>query len=278
MTFLQIERMMRSVLFLALILAGLLSWTLRPAGIPPGDQLRSAASVAGFLILMAACAGIAAMATVQFWKALFRPRAAFHAAELDSYFGEHTYQVLGLAAPTRPETGSTVAPALAKRSAYLLDNPTEIVMGQVRSAADYILLRPAGFEAALTRLAGSAGKAAVKEYLAALKPQESETSESKMAGQDSAKDSVRSDDALEAVRFFVEQRLNLAHVSMRERWRHRVRIVAVVVAGLTGLLAVLIARPQEMVAISVICAAAVWGGFFSWLARDLVALVERGRT
>ena len=184
---------------LAVIVAGLLLWLFRPASMPPEVQLRSAASVAGFLLLMAA-AGVAAMATVQFWKVLFLPRAAFHATELESLFGKRTVdQVLGLAASTDGLSPSDHKPMGLN---HLLDNPTEVVMGQLRSAADYIMLRPGVFVDALFRLAGDAGKPAVERYLA--QHQQSNMSQA---------DSVRNtDDALVEVRFFVEQRLNLEPV------------------------------------------------------------------
>ena len=105
-------------------------------------------------------------------------------------------------------------------------------MGQLRSTADYILLRPRGFEEALSLLAGTAGKSAVGRYLA-------EESAPAIAQSNSTTTSVsRSNEALVEARFFVEQHLNLIHVRLKERWRRRVRVVAVVVAGLAGLLIV----------------------------------------
>lgn len=259
-------RRLVSLMPLVVIVLGLLFWLFRPAGIPPVAQLRSAASVAGFLLLIAAAAGIAAMAMVQFWKLLFLPRSAFHAIELRSLFGETMVQVLGLAAPAPHPAWPRTPDALH----YLLDNPTEVVMGQLRSAADFILLRPEGFESALFRLAGDAGKRAVEKYLEQWREATDESSHDSSTG--------RLNDALIDVRFFVEQRLNVVHVNLKERWRRRVRIVAVVVAGSAGLLTVMLSELGPMAKISAVFAAAIWGGFFSWLARDLVALVERRRT
>jgi len=114
---------------LVVIVAGLLLWLFRPAGIPPAAQLRDAASVAGFLLLIAAGAGVAAMATVQFWKVLFLPRASFHAIELKSLFRGSTVQVLGLAAPTLKDPDLARSDADLARSrtpkalSHLLDNP-----------------------------------------------------------------------------------------------------------------------------------------------------------
>ncbi len=232
-------------------------WGHELKGLPSVAQLLEAASVAGYLLLIAAGAGVAAMATVQVWKALFLPRAAFHAGELELLFGETLSQVFGLATPTpddtkyKPESGQSRKP---KSLEHLLDNPTEIVMGQIRSAADYIMLRPKGFEEALRRLAGDAGEVAVEAYL----------SPSKREQQNVPLDStVRSNDSLTEVRFFVEQHLNLIHVQLRERWRRRIRAVAVAVAGSTGLLTVTLARLGPMATVSAIFAAAIWGGFFS---------------
>jgi len=267
---------------LVLIVILLSFWLLQPAAIPPAEQLRDAASIAAFLLLIAASAGVAAMITVQFWKVLFLPRAAFHATELQSLFGTSMVQVLGLAPPTAsciegtspPRTSlgksraSHSSPGQPKMLRHLLDNPTEVVMGQLRSAADYIILRPTGFEDALRLLAGNAGCSAVDEYLKQLGLPRADTSDS----------SSHLNDVVVQVRFFVEQNLNLVHLRLKERWRRRVRLVAVVVAGSTGLLTVALSNLGPTAKVSTIVAASVWGGGFSWLARDLMALAERRRS
>jgi len=131
--------------------------------------------------------------------------------------------------------------------------------------ADYILLRPHGFEESLYRLAGDAAKPWVRVYL-----------EQRQTDREIIDN--RTNDSLVAVRFFVEQHLNLVQVRLREGWRRRVRIVAVTLAGSAGLLAALISNLEWPAKVSAVFAAVVWGGFFSWFARDLVALVERRRT
>jgi len=257
----QLGRSAISLTALVVIVGGLLLWLFRPARGTPAVQFHDAASVAGFLLLIAAGAGVAAMATVQFWKVLFLPRSIFHAAALRSIFGKSVMQVLGVGAPgysDRPQ----------RDLKYFLDNPTEVVMGQLRSAADYVMLRPNGFEEALFRLAGDAGRHSVKDYL---------DQSSGESGTNSQTDDAHTDDALVAVRFFVEQHLNLVHINLKERWRRRVRIIAVVVAGSAGLLIVMLSSLGPLAKVSAIFATVVWGGFFSWLARDIVMLVEHRR-
>ena len=226
------------------------------------------------------------MATVQFWKVLFMPRSIFHAAELQSLFGESLVGMLGLSAPAvnlpdsfpvlslpgsslegaaTESTAHPPVPVSSKGVDYLLDSPTETVMRQIRSVADYIVLRPSGFEDSLYRLAGDAAKPWVQEYLQQRK-------------MDQVISQNRTNDLLVAVRFFVEQNLNLVQIRLREGWRRRVRIVAVAVAGSAGLLITLLANLEWQAKVSAVFAAVVWGGFFSWFARDLVALVERRRT
>jgi hypothetical protein len=199
---------------LGIIVTGLLYWLFRPTEIPTTAQLSGAVSVAGSLLLIAAAAGVASMATVQFWKVLFQPRSAFNAMRLQSYFGENAAQILGVAAPELVYRRSLMRNhSLPKAVDELLDNPTEVVMGQIRSAADYIMLRPQEFKDKdlLFRLAGRAGHDAVGMYL-----------------------TRGSDDDLVAVRYFVEQRLNLLHSTLKDSWRRRVRVLAVFVAGLMG--------------------------------------------
>jgi hypothetical protein len=199
---------------LGIIVTGLLYWLFRPTEIPTTAQLSGAVSVAGSLLLIAAAAGVASMATVQFWKVLFQPRSAFNAMRLQSYFGENAAQILGVAAPELVYRRSLMRNhSLPKAVDELLDNPTEVVMGQIRSAADYIMLRPQEFKDKdlLVRLAGRAGHDAVGMYL-----------------------TRGSDDDLVAVRYFVEQRLNLLHSTLKDSWRRRVRVLALFVAALMG--------------------------------------------
>lgn len=278
--------------------AALLFWLLRPVDAAPEHQLREAASVSGFLLLISLSAGIAAMATVQFWKVLFRPRAAFHSAALSVRFGDHVGQVLGLEGPSafdvpvaaspttpmssarRPPTVVTGSVSSETRYRDLLDNPTELVMGQIRSAADYILLRPTGYEGALRRLVGVAGREAVEAYLGAIRAPKMGAGLPHAATYSRADQSADTvvDDALVALRFFVEQHLNLVHIELSEGWRRRVRSVAVAVASSTGLLTIVLSEVGAMVKVSALLAAAIWGGFFSWLARDIAAWVERRRS
>jgi hypothetical protein len=253
-------QVLAAVLLISAIVTGI-KWFLRPAEAPAVAQLGGAASVAGYLLVIAVGAGIAAMATVQFWKVVFRPRGAFHRQQLEREFRGSLAQVLGVGAPQGPPR-SPEGPFDGRPTVdpidELLENPTEVVMGQLRSAADYILVRPEGFESTLEMLAGSAGKEAVRRYL-------------------EPHPVMESDEALIAVRFFVEQRLNLLHVALKERWRRYVRLAAVIVAGSTGLIVISLSPLGPGPKLVAIGAALMWGGFFAWFARDLVALVERRR-
>jgi hypothetical protein len=239
----------------------------RSESMPTSQQLRSTAEAAGYLLLVAACSGVAAMASVQFWKLLFRPRSAFHARALEDAFGKQVDQVLGVAPPDLTDKAPSVTQPDRGR---LLDNPTEVVLGQVRSSADYLLLNPKGFENAIRKLAGPAGGAAVDSYLDAVKNQAaSKEPEIKLA--------AAVNDALVALRFYVDQHLNVVHSTIRERWRLRVRTIGAVVAATSGGLVAVLVGLGPLVSLSVVGTAAIWGGFFSWFARDLVSLVERGR-
>ena len=247
-------------------------WLVHEGNTPRADQIGSAAAFAGRLVLLAVFVGVAAMASVQFWKAVFHPRGAFHAAQLDKLFGDDTDRILGVEAPKSVrESRAEIHPGLVRRR-YLLDNPTEVVMGQIRSTADYILLRPEGFDSAIAKLAGPAGAGAAASYAAARAAH--------AANDDSEKKATTAgpvNDALVALRFYVEQHLNVVHTMLRERWRHRVRIAGAAVAGFIGLIAISLVKLDAVSTMSVFVAATIWGGFFSWLARDLVSVVERAR-
>lgn len=233
-----------------------LIWFLRsPEGVSRPETLAQSARVVADLVLLAAVAGVGSMATVQFWKLLFRPRAAFHRAQIQLAFGEHTDDLLRLAGPGF--TGSS-------RAVYtdLLNSPSEILMGQLGSAAEYAMLNPQEYPDLLSQLAGSSGESAVKHLL-------------EMSGPDADEDKVS--ETLYPVRYFVEQNLDLLLVSLRDRWQRRIRFLAVWVALAIGVIAILLADAGPLVKTATVGAAAVWGGFFAWFARDLVALVERHR-
>jgi len=245
---------------LATVATGLFAWLIQPSR-PPVAELRDAASIAGFLMALAAASGVAAMATVQFWKIAFHARYAFHHAQLQRIFGSSLGEALGF---ERPSGKGNSVPYRHQSVSLLefLDNPTEVVMGQLRSVAEYVMLRPEGYEGTLYLFAGPAGKDAVYHLLSIDRHLENHR-----------------DDAAVAVRFFVEQHLNLIHAKLKARWRRQVRLMAVLVSFGVGLLAVrLSGNLGPLAQISVAVAAAVWGGFFSWLARDLVARLERPGT
>jgi hypothetical protein len=266
-----------SLLLLTIVVALLLLWLLQPAKTPPPEQLRDTAAAAGYLLSLAACSGVAAMVTVQFWKVLFRPRRGFHLQHLYQAFGRSTPVILGLTGARPPSVPQRSSKRVPLEMDDILDSPTEILMGHVRSAADYIMLRPQGFGRTLYRIAGVQGKAAVREYLKALEKESSWPGDQGEYEDDLGVRATRINDALVPVRFFVEQRLNLLHVTLRDRWSRRVRALAAVVAGGTGLLAIGLGELGPLAKISAIAAAAVWGGSFAWLARDVVSLVERRR-
>jgi hypothetical protein len=269
-------RQMVGYYVLALIPLGFAWYVLKASPeVPTEIQLRGASSIAVSLLVLAVCTGIAAMATVQVWKLALKPRAAFHATQLEFQFADQLGPILGLARPPVPASESLSAEPRAQRSRFegLLDNPTELVMGQVRSAAEYIMIRPNGYEKALSKLAGSTGEDAVRAYLAKVVGTASDSSPSK----DFDAQAMGISEALVPVRFFIEQRLNLLHVTLKERWNRQVRMAALAVAGAFGFLAAVLADLGPGEQFAVVFAAAVWGGFFAWFVRDMAALVERRR-
>jgi hypothetical protein len=85
----------------------------------------------------------------------------------------------------------------------------------------------------------------------------------------------------------VELRLELAHlirggldqlqVSIGERWRHYARATAAWLSGALALIMSYVVHLSPGVRTVSVLSALILGGFFSWLARDLVAVVERIR-
>lgn len=246
---------------IALSAAGILYWLLRPGTAPPAEQFKSTAQLAGFLLLIAIGNGIASMATVQFWKVVFRPRSRFHLLELQAHFPDSLRKMLGAepySGPPPPFADDYFRYEFGYFS-DLLNSPTEVVMGQLRASADHILLHPEGNDFAIFELTGTDSKFQ-NRYRKAIHGNEPDDHE-----------------YLATIRFMADQRLNLLHVRMRDRWRRRVRIVSAMVSGLFGLCAMFLTNLQPITQLSIVFASVVWGGFFAWLARDFVALVEYRR-
>ena len=71
--------------------------------------------------------------------------------------------------------------------------------------------------------------------------------------------------------------VDMMQISLGQRWQRGVRLAAIYVSGLLGVTAAVLVHGSVLAQVLLGAAALVLGGFFSWLTRDLVAIVERVR-
>lgn len=256
--------------FLTAIVAALVAWVIWQPEIPKATQLAEATRVATNLVLLAMLTGVGGMATVQFWKVLFRARGAFHRRELERYFGDDAAHLLDeLGEDATSKDGTLFRPDLNE----VLDSPTEILLAQISALAEHLMLHPLQVDSVLhrdpypllKRLAGPSGWRAVDNYKSQLSQKQTAESEEAV-------------DVLSVLRYLVERNLDVLLITFRNKWRRRVRMLAVVVTAAIGALAMAVADVGPVIEVFGIFSAGLIGGFFSWLARDIAALTERRRS
>jgi hypothetical protein len=147
----------------------------------------------------------------------------------------------------------------------LLDASAEHVMAQVSQVSQFVMVRPRNHVGLLREFAGPSGSDAVTAYALAVMLQEDENLSDAAAN-------LAFD-----VRHYVEQSLNTLLLNMRSTWRARVRRGAALVAAIVGLVALVFVNVHPVVKVSTIVASGVIGGSVAWLARDVVAVVEKWR-
>jgi hypothetical protein len=167
---------------------------------------------------------------------------------------------------------------LSKREfARVFDLPTEQLCAQISIAADLALTRPNEFAELLLALTGPAGL----KHIDVLAPPSAVESD----GQIIRKPGARDDDeqpgeahlAYPAVAQGVRAGVDLLQISLGQRWRRGIQWSAVVLSGGLGVVGAFLLREPVTAQVLLGVAALFLGGFFAWLARDLVAIVERAR-
>jgi hypothetical protein len=203
-------------------------------------------TMAGQMIAVAAVAGVASMAVVQVVKSLFGLRGLYQQRQVKRWIegrpgGRRGYQQF-LDVLTPADAGDEER---SERS-YLFDLPIEQLCAQVSGAADLALESPNGeYVDFLNSLAGKS--------LTDARGNQIQSSHSIRAG------------------------IDQLQVSVGHRWRAYIRATAVWLSGLIGI-AIVVASPSPAHQRGLdILAAVLVGGFISWFARDITAVVERLR-
>ncbi len=299
------------VVVLALVLLFMTVIDVSPAtgfGIPsataPGtaDLLWSA-------LRIAFATGVLAAALVEVFKRLTGVRGVFHLFELREYLREGVMRTDGGAekspgAATSPSGGSNGPPDDAVKEAnfreawtqlergfgevwltrevkqsehqrlkgyprrdarYFFDLPLEQLMGQIGGAVETAVTKPASNRQLLECFAGQ-GAAAELGYIVS----NAQTPEAPQVDAQYVRNQA-------IVSERVQRGLDALQVIVGHRWRWFIRAVAGAVCALLGVVAVEMTGTTGFTAIFIWAMCAVPGTFFSWLSRDLTAVVERFR-
>ncbi len=244
------ERLLPSLVSISatILFASVFVWFFENPESLPVDQLRSASTGAWNLLGLSLVAGVASMAAVEVRKRLGRTRGRFHRHELLSRFDRKFLPLLGF----HEDRGLTMR----------LDIPLEQVVALLSAAAEQAVLSPDEFKEYLCQLGGPKALSAAKK-IAELR---------KLKGSD---DALGEEHA--SLRQAIEQGLDSLQIELASRWRYRLRLEAALVAGGIGLGSLLLAQTGPEVKIAVLFTTFVWGGFFAWLTRDVVAGIEKWR-
>jgi len=229
---------------LVLAFVASLAWLAHQPELSVLEQLEMASGVAIGLFVLSFAAGVASMAIVQVWKNIGRSRGSFHMERL---------------AKLTPILCDSVS---LERDTASFDFPLEQLMAQLATEVEQALLNPLKSEELLTQLGGKSAEIALRD-LKKLPRNES--------------DNPEYIEAFTLLRQAAEQGLDNLQNTIGNHWRFRVRLVAMIVAGLIGLAVLLLSDTGLAVKMAVATTTVVWGGFFSWLARDVAAGIERWR-
>jgi len=221
-------------------------------------QLRSGrlnappSTLAGQVIAVSAVAGVASMATVQVVKSLSGLRGLYQQRQVKAWLERRPGGAKGysqfLKALTPADTGGKKPSDLR----YLFNLPIEQLCAQVSSAADLALESPPEhFDQFLRSIAGSSAPPRTSPWV---------------PGGDQIQFSHN-------IRTGIDQ----LQVSVGHRWRTYIRATAVWLSGLIGVAIVEASHPPARERGLGILASVLVGGFLSWFARDVAAVVERLR-
>ena len=244
-----VTRVVLAVVFVLVFIAAL-AWLANQPELSVLEQLESASRIAIGLLVLSFAVGVGGMAVVQVWKNIGRARGSFHMERLEKLASELCDNVS------------------VERDTASFDFPLEQLMAQLATEVEQALLHPLKSESLLTQVGGESAKAALSILKKLQENKDNNTSH------DNNPDYI---EALTLLRQAAEQGLDNLQNTIGNEWRFRVRLLAMIVAGLIGIAVLLLSDTGPAVKISVAITTVVWGGFFAWLVRDIAAGIERWR-
>jgi hypothetical protein len=216
------------------------------------------------LLTVAMLSGGGAMILIETAKRLFGLRGRFQRRMVFNWLAER-----GGDAAEIEFTRTLVRSGSRADTVHLFDLPIDQVSAQLAAAADLALATPWESTAFLVGLTGERG---LVEFVT-----ERRTAGPERAAPLGGGDDPRLERAQTELAHRVRSGLDLVQISVGQRWRRTVRTYAVALSGVLGFAVTGFAGTPGSQRATLTLVALLFGGFFAWFARDLVAAVERLR-
>jgi hypothetical protein len=152
----------------------------------------------------------------------------------------------------------------------LLELPIEQLTAQIHAAADLRLATESDIDSFLTAVAGEPmSKVAVEKLSPAALPNASQTPEGNVEME-----------WRNSMSYTIQRRLDALQIDVRQRWRRYLRLLCMLVsAAIASILAAVFGLWENLAStVLVVILLSALGGFFSSVARDAIAVLERLRT
>jgi hypothetical protein len=244
------------------------------------DQLSSVAAVGSHLLIFTATVGIVTMAVLEALKRLIPVRGYFHRWQIEYSLGNKGLAAItSLLSPPPSALGFTDP----QSSISVIGGPPNLISGSRASAPAL-----SWFDVPVEQLTAQIGTLAQQELDLSSTGRSSEAGGPILKGPslidalvgvpvmkglttDGPETNVAS------LRPQIEIRLDALQVDIGSRWRRVVRLAACIVATGITISVLLFSSVSIAIAIAVVVTTFFVGGFFAWLARDVVAGIERWR-
>lgn len=220
--------------------------------------------------------GVTAMAVIEVIKRTTPIRAAYHVAALSKRLGHDSYTLLRDIITAR------------RRSVTFFDLPIEQLTGQIGAALDQIVANieviPIVWDPKLEQGTVNQPSPSIRQRLELLNAvvgrqffvvTEEDQSTPSVAEKPSEQELQR--DLETALRSALDAGLDNIQLSLGSGWKRLVRISAAFVSAASALAISILNGATYQIVLIAFLGAFIIGGFFSWLSRDLVAVVERWR-
>lgn len=222
----------------------------------PAEPVLSPADTARQVFVVLVAAGFASMAVIQVAKSLLGLRGLYQQRQLWIWFG-------GRRGPAAYFELLEALNLLGHSPWGIFDLPIEQLSAQISAAADFALTEPGRYQRFLASLIGS-GTA----IPAPASPAPAAATKAPTVGPEGDQT---------AHHYYVRASIDRLQATLGYRWRNYVRSTAMWLSGLFGIAIVEASRVTGLERGLDILAALLVGGFFSWLARDITASIERLR-